>query len=157
MKYMIKLENEYEKIVIIGIAILLIMVVLSGCFGEYVHVNDLVDNPNDYLDKTTVVYAKYNAYSSTIYDGFATQYNLLIDIPESVNDSMLVHAGHYYFKGSLKKTSYITYFEVEEISTENPSDDSLFTSPTCCLVYVVIIIIVALLVIGAKFDKAKSK
>lgn len=141
-----------------GIVVLLISVGLSGCLNiNYVHVNELVNNPNENIGKTLIVYAKYNAYASVIYDGYFTSYRLLLIVPEGVDDSMLIHAGDYYFKGVLRQSAPLTYFEVSEIFIENPSPTELTPccSP-CCLLSVFILGIVGVIFVAYRGKKKKQ-
>lgn len=140
-----------KKHVIVIMVILLLFVGLSGCFGVD-YVNDLIDNPNDYLGKVTTVSAHYYAYDNSIYDEYNPFNRLRLVIPKSVDDSMLIDKGHYYFRGTLKQSSVLTYFEVSEIFTENPTDYTPF-----CLLSVFILLIVGYILVRYREQKKEEE
>ena len=72
-------DKMNKHLIILAIAVLLICVGLSGCLsGNYVHVNDLVDNPNEYLGKTVIVYAKHNAYASVFFKAILLYLHIIL-------------------------------------------------------------------------------
>ena len=103
---------------LVGLAILVVVVLFSGCQEKEkpscIAIDSIKLQPEVYLNKTITIRAFYDGVMEWICEKPGSEESCLpIRIPESVDKSMLVYHGEYYFTGVLLRnfTLYGSQFD----------------------------------------------
>ena len=110
-------KKKITKILLlIGIAILLLTVGLTGCETNIISINELKNNADSYLNETVTVKGRYLKWPTDTVQDHTDE--IALTFLEDVNKSMLNVGSEYYFTGVLKHRTVGVVDKIEEFYIE---------------------------------------